>query len=484
MLKERDRALKQIALLIDIITISSAFVLSYILRESSGIEIRTPGFLPQAAVENNPTYTVHQYFLAYFVAVIIWCLSLYIARSYKFLRTEPYYKIAFRVINASLMSFFGYGTALFVLKAAYISRLFYFIFIIICGLLLLIEKAVFRAVLKKIHQQGYNFRRILLVGTGRRAEEFIRKVKRHKEWGLKIVGAINDDPARNITQVDGTPVIGTLSDLKDIFHRLAIDQVVFVIPRSRLTHVENAFHDCETEGVEASLAVDLYDMKIASSVMTEIDGIPLLSFTTVKVNEWQLMIKRIMDIIISLTAIFILSPIYIAAAVAIKLTSPGPVYFKQERLGLHGRKFKLLKFRTMRQEADRHLSQVNDLAEMTTDNFKQKKLKYITPVGRLLRKFSIDEFPQFFNVLVGEMSIVGPRPTVPCEVEKYKPWQRRRFSMKPGITCLWQISGRNEIGHDDWMRLDLEYIDNFSLWLDIKIILKTIPAVILAKGAY
>jgi exopolysaccharide biosynthesis polyprenyl glycosylphosphotransferase len=292
------------------------------------------------------------------------------------------------------------------------------------------------------------------------------------------------DPSQNITQVDGVSVIGTLKDLKDIFHQTAVDQVVFVLPRSRLSLIEDAIHDCETEGVEGSLAIDLYDMKIARSVMTEIDGIPLLSFSTVKVNDWKFLIKRIMDIIISFSAIVILSAVYILSAVLIKLTSPGPVFFKQERLGFHGRKFNLLKFRTMRSEAQRDLSQVDDLAEMTTPEFKQKKLKYITPAGRVLRKFSIDEFPQFFNVLAGDMSIVGPRPTVPFEVEKYKSWQRRRFSMKPGITCLWQISGRNEISHDGWMKLDLEYIDNFSLWLDVKIIIKTIPAVVIGKGAY
>jgi len=190
------------------------------------------------------------------------------------------------------------------------------------------------------------------------------------------------------------------------------------------------------------------------------------------------------DIIISSVAIFALSPVYLAAALAIKLTSPGPVFFRQERMGLHGRRFKLVKFRTMRIDAEKELSKVDDLEQMTTPEFKNKKLQYITPVGRILRKFSIDEFPQFFNVLAGDMSIVGPRPTVPSEVDKYEIWQRRRFSMKPGITCLWQVSGRNEINHRDWMKLDLEYIDHFSFWLDMSIILKTIPAVVLGKGAY
>ena len=484
MLKERDRFLKQIALLADILSISAAYLLSYGLREALGVRLRALAVFPEAQVQANPVASAHQYILAHFIGTFIWCVMLYLTRSYKFLRTEPYFKIAFRVVNASVMMFFAYGAMLYILKAAYISRLFYFMFVISGGILLLTGRGIFSIALKKVHEHGYNFRQILIVGTGRRAVDFIRRVENHPEWGLKIIGAINDDPNQNITRVDGVSVIGTLKGLKDIFHQTAVDQVVFVLPRSRLSQIEDAIHDCETEGVEASLAIDLYDMKIAKSVMTEIDGIPLLSFSTVKVNDWKLLVKRLMDVIISLLAIIILSPVYIVSAVLIKLTSPGPVFFKQQRLGLHGRKFNLLKFRTMRSEAQRDLSQVEDLAYMTTPEFKQKKLKYITPVGRVLRKLSIDEFPQFFNVLAGDMSIVGPRPTVPCEVEKYKSWQRRRFSMKPGITCLWQISGRNEISHDGWMKLDLEYIDNFSLWLDIKIIIKTVPVVLIGKGAY
>ncbi|MGC8893104.1 MAG: sugar transferase [Candidatus Saccharicenans sp.] len=484
MLKERDRFLKEVAFLFDILFLTMAFLASYGIREKIGLEVRLSRLIPEAEVTGTPLSTFHQYALAYFLGIFIWITALVLSRSYKFLRTEPYYRSAARVINSSVLMFFGFGTALFVLKAAYLSRLFFFIFILVGTLALLIDRALVTLALRKIQEQGYNWRHILVVGTGNRAAQFITKVRQNPDWGLKVIGVINDDEQRDIKEVNGVKVIGALKDLLAIFHQVPVDQVVFVLPRSRLNEIQEALHVCEVEGKETSIAIDLYDMKIAQSVITEIDGIPLLSYNTVRINDWQLLVKRAMDIIISSAAIFLLSPIYVAAAVAIKLTSPGPVFFRQERLGLHGRKFKLLKFRTMRIDADKHLSQVNDLLEMTTPQFKNKKLRYITPVGRILRKFSIDEFPQFFNVLAGDMSIVGPRPTVPCEVEKYEVWQRRRFSMKPGITCLWQISGRNEIDHNGWMKLDLEYIDNFSLWLDVSIIFKTIPAVLFGKGAY
>jgi len=484
MLKERDRFLKEVAFLFDVLFLTLAFIISYGLREKIDLNLKLSPLIPEAEVTGSPLNSFHQYALAYFLGLAIWLVCLILNRSYKFLRTEPYYRTAIRLINASVMMFFGYGTALFVLKAAYLSRMFFFIFILLGTVALFVDRAILTLVLKKIHEQGYNYRHVLVVGTGKRVAQFIQKVRENPDWGIKIIGLINDDEKRNVKEVAGVSVMGGLKDLLNIFHQTAVDQVIFILPRSRLSQIEETLRVCEIEGVETSIAIDLYDMKIAKSVITELDGIPLLSYNTVRVSEWQLFIKRAIDIIVSSLAIIIFSPIYIFSALAIKITSPGPILFKQERVGLHGRHFWLLKFRTMRLEAEQTLSKVNNLEEMTSPEFKQKKIKFITPVGRLLRKFSLDELPQFFNVLIGDMSLVGPRPTVPSEVEKYEIWQRRRFSMKPGITCLWQISGRNEIDHENWMKLDLEYIDNFSLWLDVNILIRTIPVVLIGKGAY
>jgi exopolysaccharide biosynthesis polyprenyl glycosylphosphotransferase len=233
-----------------------------------------------------------------------------------------------------------------------------------------------------------------------------------------------------------------------------------------------------------TVAVDLFDTKLARSSVAELDGLPLLHFRTTRAKEWELLVKRIFDFTASGLGILVLSPLFLVMAVLIKVTSKGPVFFKQNRLGLAGRRFTLYKFRTMRQGAHTVLSDVTDLNAMTSPEYKEKKTAWITPVGRFMRKFSIDELPQLFNVFVGHMSVVGPRPTVPDEVEKYKDWQRRRFSMKPGITCLWQVNGRNNIAFEEWMKLDLEYLDNWSLWLDTKILLKTVPVVLFGIGAY
>jgi exopolysaccharide biosynthesis polyprenyl glycosylphosphotransferase len=218
-------------------------------------------------------------------------------------------------------------------------------------------------------------------------------------------------------------------------------------------------------------------------VLEELDGIPLLSFTTTPSNPAQLVVKRILDLSLSLFLFLLTLPIQLLAVIAIRLTSSGPVFFRQTRCGLNGRHFTLLKLRTMDAGAEQRLSEISHLNEMTGPVFKVSKDPRLTMVGRLLRRLSIDELPQLWNVIRGDMSLVGPRPPLPEEVSQYQPWQRRRLSMSPGITCLWQVSGRNEVDFDRWMALDLKYIDTWSPMLDLKILLKTVPAVLSGRGA-
>jgi exopolysaccharide biosynthesis polyprenyl glycosylphosphotransferase len=223
---------------------------------------------------------------------------------------------------------------------------------------------------------------------------------------------------------------------------------------------------------------------IAKVSVDEIESVPLLTFTTIPTNEAALAVKRLSDIVISAGALILLSPLMLVAAAVIKLTSPGSVFFVQKRSGLNGRIFDFYKFRSMYRDADQRKDELRARNEMDGPVFKIKSDPRITPAGRFIRKSSIDELPQLWNVFKGDMAIVGPRPPVPAEVEKYERWQRRRLSMKPGITCIWQVSGRNMIKFNDWIRLDLAYIDNWSLWLDLKILIKTVPAVLTGKGAY
>jgi exopolysaccharide biosynthesis polyprenyl glycosylphosphotransferase len=468
MLQERESILRRFQIAGDCAVVVLAYLLAYLLRNSFGEE----------------GISLWKYGILLFAGVPLWTMTLYVNGMYRSIRTQTYLEVFWTVIKSASWAFFVLGTLIFLMKISFLSRLFFIVFASLSFTLVLLEKTMLYTGAHYFHRQSFNLRRLLIVGTGRRAVEFIRKVDLHPEWGFELLGAIDDEPARGVRQVDRLKVLGTLKDIPRIFHEKAVDEVVFVVPRSRLDALYEAIDDCETEGVVVTIAVDLFDTKLAQSSVTELDGLPLLHFKTTRAKEWQLLVKRLFDLAFSSLLLLVLSPVMIAAAILIKTTSKGPVFFKQPRQGLHGRKFTLYKFRTMRVGAQEVLSEVETLEEMTTPEFRVKKTQWITPVGRILRKFSIDEFPQFINVFVGHMSVVGPRPTVPDEVAKNTTWQRRRFSMKPGITCLWQISGRNKIAFEEWMKLDLEYLDNWSLRLDFIILLRTIPAVLFGSGAY
>jgi exopolysaccharide biosynthesis polyprenyl glycosylphosphotransferase len=468
MLMEREVVLRRFLIFVDACVIILAYLVAFFFHH---------------LISDSPL-SLMKFGLTLGFAVPYWGLALYANGMYQSMRTRTYLEILWAVIKAGAVTFLLLGTFIFLLKLTYMSRLFFLLFIGFGFLFIWLEKTAIFMSSHYVRRQGLNTRRLLIVGTGKRANDFVKRIDQHPEWGFELLGAIDDEPSRGVRQVGRLNVIGSLDDIPKIFHRDAIDEVVFVVPRSRLNALQGAIDDCETEGVVVTVAVDLFDTKLARSSVGELDGLPLLHFKTTHAKEWELLIKRIFDFVTSGLGILVLSPLFILMAILIKATSKGPVFFRQNRLGLAGRQFTLYKFRTMRQGAQDVLSDVADLQSMTTPEFREKKTGWITPIGRFMRKFSIDELPQLFNVFVGHMSIVGPRPTVPDEVEKYKDWQRRRFSMKPGITCLWQVNGRNNISFEDWMKLDLEYLDSWSLWLDAKILLKTVPVVVFGIGAY
>ena len=266
--------------------------------------------------------------------------------------------------------------------------------------------------------------------------------------------------------------------MESILVREVVDEVIFVIEKGKLGEYEEALLAAERHGVRAHVSLDIFPHVLARPVLEELDGIPLLSFTTTPSNPVELVAKRAIDLALSLVLFLVTLPIQLAAALAIFVTSGRPVFFRQVRCGLNGRLFTLLKFRTMKPGAEERLSEISHLNEMTGPVFKVTHDPRLTTVGRILRRLSIDELPQLWNVIVGDMSLVGPRPPLPDEVSRYESWQRRRLSMKPGLTCLWQVSGRSELDFDRWMALDLKYIDTWSPLLDLKILLKTVPAVL------
>ena len=388
------------------------------------------------------------------------------------------------VLRAGFTVFIVFGCMTYIFKLSYISRTLIAAVFLVTTSFLAIEKVILLLLLRRFRAKGFNFRNILVVGSGDRARRFIEQVNSNREYGLKILGIIDEDSSRIGLDIGGYKVIGDLDFIPDVLLSTAVDHVIFIVPRSSLDKIQPIILNCETLGVSVSVAADLFQTQFTKLRQDSMLGFPLLTFETTSDKHQELIFKRIFDIIVSALGLIVVAPLFALIAVLIRLTSDGPAVFSQERCSVNGRRFKLYKFRTMDKDAEGKLDDLLAHNQMEGPAFKMDNDPRVTPVGKFLRKSSLDELPQLYNVLRGDMSLIGPRPPLPKEVEKYDFWQRRRLSMRPGITCLWQVSGRNKItDFDEWARLDLKYIDEWSMMLDAKILLKTVPTVLCGIGA-
>jgi exopolysaccharide biosynthesis polyprenyl glycosylphosphotransferase len=277
-----------------------------------------------------------------------------------------------------------------------------------------------------------------------------------------------------------------LARLESVLHNQSVDEVLVSLPPKKYGHlVEKIVNRCEEQGVVVRVRAEMFELQIAKTYADELEGLPVLTFRSGPEDDWRIVAKRLIDIVGSMALLLLVAPLLIAIASLIKLNSPGPVLFAQERIGFNKRRFQMLKFRTMVNGADKQQATLEELNEADGPVFKIKNDPRVTPLGKFLRRYSIDELPQLINVFMGDMSLVGPRPLPVRDVERIDvASHKRRFSIKPGLTCLWQVNGRSNIGFEDWVRMDLEYIDRWSLGLDMLILLKTIPAVLRGPGAY
>ncbi|MFN3485446.1 MAG: sugar transferase [Planctomycetota bacterium] len=374
--------------------------------------------------------------------------------------------------------------ALVVLRRFELSRAFLGLFLILNFALLGLFRMAAVSVAHHQRKRGYDRVYVLVAGTGKAARRHVDRLRAHPEWGVEVRGVLSEGPRLALDAVAGVPVRGTLADLPDLLRREVVDEVHFAVSRRTLERLDEAVRACDEMGITIRVVLGLFDRLNSRPALESLEGTPLLTLSSTPRDAAALLVKRIFDVVVSAVALVAASPIMLAAALAIKITSPdGPVIFRQKRSGMNGRVFTLYKFRTMVPNAEALKAALESKNEMDGPVFKIRNDPRVTRVGRILRKLSIDELPQLWNVLRGDMSIVGPRPPIPAEVERYERWQRRRLSMRPGITCIWQVSGRNAIDFKRWMEMDLEYIDNWSLALDFKILLKTIPAVLSSRGA-
>jgi exopolysaccharide biosynthesis polyprenyl glycosylphosphotransferase len=332
--------------------------------------------------------------------------------------------------------------------------------------------------------QQPNSRNVIVIGTGPRVQSLIRAIDNNRQLGLKITGIVDPDNNRVGQIIESYRVIGVAKDLPGMIRQSIIDVVIVIIPQSLLKEIEPTVACLEKMGVLVLFAIDYFKPSFVVSRQSKIFGLQFLTFGQKPHHPLLMMTKRVMDVVLSFIGIVILSPIFLITALVVKFTSDGPIFFVQKRIGRNGRIFYFYKFRTMVKDAEQKLNDLLSKNEMKGPAFKITNDPRLTSIGGFLRKASIDELPQFFNVLKGDMSLVGPRPPLPSEISSYHDWHWRRLSMRPGITCLWQIKGRNTIvDFDKCARLDLQYIDNWSLKFDLIILLKTIPVVLFAKGA-
>jgi exopolysaccharide biosynthesis polyprenyl glycosylphosphotransferase len=467
--------------LVDLVLTSAAFFVAFFIRDN---------VLPLVFPERFPTglYPLTEYLKIYPVVLIIWSLLLFSHHSYHSHRTTPIPDETLTTLRIVAFGTVLLATIAYLVPLRQLSRSWFILFGILSALLLVSEKLAVRVLARYVRAHGLNYRTILIVGTGKRALEVATLLERHKYWGYKVIGFVSDGH-RLSNGWSRFPLLGSVADLPRILERgiegqsNAIDEIVFAVARRKLDSLEPVFLMCEELGIRTRVVMNFFPNRVARVELEELENVPFLTFTTTPSNESHLAAKRALDVAISLLILSVTLPVLAVVAAAIRLSSPGSILFKQERIGLNGRIFTLYKFRTMIEDAQERRAEVEHLNEMNGPVFKVRTDPRVTPVGRLLRRFSFDEIPQLWNVLKGDMSLVGPRPPIPEEVWRYERWQRRRLSMKPGLTCLWQVSGRNELDFNRWMELDLQYIDNWSPSLDLKILLRTIPAVISGRGA-
>jgi exopolysaccharide biosynthesis polyprenyl glycosylphosphotransferase len=365
-------------------------------------------------------------------------------------------------------------SVLFIVHLPDVSRLFLLFLFPAQAVVTIATRAGLRFGMTRMRILGRNTRYVVVLGSGPRGQAFAQKLEDHRELGLKVIGFLDD--SEEFPMRVGRPRLGALGDLERVLHERIVDEVVICLPFSQWNLIDAISEVCEQEGKIVRIPMDVLDRAIASGRVEELEGTPVFSLVSGPDRVLALVVKRALDIALAIAGMIVLAPVFAIVSLAIVLTDGRPVLFRQERIGLHGRTFSLVKLRSMTRDAEALRADLDSANELSGPIFKMTNDPRVTRVGRVLRRTSLDELPQLWNVLRGQMSLVGPRPPLPNEVAGYDLWHRRRLSMKPGITGLWQVRGRRDPDFDRWVASDLEYIDHWSLWLDLRILARTIPA--------
>ena len=417
--------------------------------------------------------------------LVIWFLIAHFLHIYRDIELRNRQQLVGDAAKVIILGVVALNAALYFVRADYISRAFILTIAAVNFVLVATGRVALLGGSRHLREKFQTFHYCLIVGLGQNARELASLIEQSEPLGLRLIGFVNPRTGAELS-IGGLksqyPVFA-LEDAYGILQNHVVDELLFAVNNDELERLEPLIDRCHKEGIRTRVDLGFFPRTFPRVHLENLRHIPLLTLGSTPNNEFALFAKRAVDLIVSALALILLSPLLLIIAILVRLTSPGPILYRQIRCGLNGRRFALYKFRSMVANADELRAELDSLNELEGPAFKMKNDPRCTPLGRWLRKFSLDELPQLWNVLIGEMSFVGPRPPLPQEVEMYAPWQRRRLRMRPGLTCLWTLEGRNRLSFDRLVQFDLAYIDNWSLWLDLKIFLKTIPHVALGRGA-
>jgi exopolysaccharide biosynthesis polyprenyl glycosylphosphotransferase len=431
---------------------------------------------------------IYQPYSAYIpIAFVLTLLALAIFRFeglYSPVRGRSYLDTVYILINGTttatllLMAFSFFTRPLVFSRALYVFAAV--LIVVILGAARLVERMA-RA---QLRQRGIGVDRVLIVGAGEVGRALMRNIVAQPDLAYRIVGFVDDDLGRGSTDIGRFKALGKTENLQRLLRELAVDEVIVTLPWTAREKIIQIMNLCQSAGVAAKIVPDLFQLSLSRVAIDDVGGVPLIGVREIRIGVWNSIVKRLIDVVGTILLLIPAAPLMLILIIAIRLDSTGSAIFAQKRIGRGGRVFTVYKFRSMRVGAEEEQQKYTSLNEADGPLFKIRNDPRRTRVGRWIRRMSLDELPQLFNVLRGEMSLVGPRPATPAEVERYQEWHKRRLEVSPGITGLWQVSGRSELTFDEQVMLDIYYIENWSPWLDFWILLKTVPTVLLARGAY
>ena len=473
MLKDNEKNFSRLHMIIDAIVLVLSYFLAWLIR-----------FVGPMAATAVRTRSFQQYMLMLVFIVPVYLLLYQAFTLYTPMRMQGRRLVLANIVKANSLGLLILMFTFYMIDESDFSRSTYIMFYVINIVLQWCARMLIFALLRDMREKGLNQKQMICVGYSRAAEEYIDRVLANPQWGYVIRGILDDNVPAG-TEYKGIKVLGRIANLNIILPENRLDEIAITLGLSEYYRLEEIVALCEKSGVHTKFIPDYNNIIPTRPYTEDLDGLPVIHVRKIPLaNSFNSFIKRVIDIIGSLGLILLFSIPMLVVAIIIKTTSKGPLIFKQERVGLHNKPFKMYKFRSMYIDAEERKKELQSRNEVKGLMFKMENDPRITRVGKFIRKTSIDELPQFYNVVKGDMSLVGTRPPTEDEFEKYNQYYRRRISMTPGLTGMWQVSGRSEIENfDDVVKYDLQYIDNWSLWLDIKILFKTIWVVFAGKGS-